>query len=577
MSELLKREASFTVLRVRLSETRDISSSTPPASSTGDTSVISTEAASAQSSPPAVMTSAPRVTCELEVTGNAHDRGLALPAGHATDLRADLSIARTVAQWNFAAAEVQLPVQFTDAVRFRDRPNLAGELMANFTRAAVATIFAEFKADALERYASTKNWLPSGKPMLPSTMMQQLKNLLPSLLGENDSLWLELADSAGYLSLLPWEEMLQSVTSAPTLRLSPHSLKALSPNRELSVVLCVTVPAREWLPSIDQLTALARSIRESLPARSKLHVFADDVCHDAFAAATKAISSDDQGRAIMLYDLPGSAPGNDAEKENPCDQPWMNWIMNSLSGCAVDIVHCFSPGLLFPDHPRLVISRDANARVVSGEASAAVRLLGYVTPLEHNDMLTSLGAWAAIFSAPLGGPESAQSRLGLRLFVDRLARLRPGVAVFHDFEADPKCESLAQTYKFMIGDSAIQPAKTTSVVIYCHPARATNVPAQTLPGSDELMKQYAKVEEKIQSAIEQPGPTPVWVAATQRIVEQAMSSIASVGAKEPDNAAVRGVVSALKHVDEMLAEQLLTSPALQSEATGAETEASHNG
>ena len=470
---LLKQEVSLTVLKVRLLEA--------PLSSAGDVAV---ETTTGQPSP-----SDPSVLCELEVTGNAEERGFAPAAAHPTTRSTsrrkrgtsrptyaeceDVSTvaSRIVAQWSFAAEEIQVPLQFTDAKQFRDKPSVAGEVIANFTRAAVGRIFSEFRADAFERFASIRSWLPSGKPTLPSAMARELNSLLPSLLQERDCLWLELAEPIGYLPLLPWEELLRSVTSAPILRLSPHSIKAVSPERELSAVLCVTVPSREWLPSVDHLTSLARAICQSLPERSTLHVFADDLCHALFAAANEKLGNDDdQGRHIKFWPLPIEQPGSGPENENRSEQPWMTWLTASLAGRAVDIVHCLCPGMLLPDHARLVIARDAAPPLLvsapsATEGAATGRALNYISPSEHSELLTTLGAWAAIFSAPAAGQWMVESRQGIRVFVDQFARARPGVAVFHDLEADPACEALAETYRFIIGDSSVPAATSSSVSV----------------------------------------------------------------------------------------------------------------
>jgi len=203
-----------------------------------------------------------------------------------------------------------------------------------------------------------------------------------------------------------------------------------------------------------------------------------------------------------------------------------------------------------------VIARDATtpqpsvSTPVVTEGAATGRALNYITPLEHSDLLTSLGAWAAIFSAPATGGWVVESRQGLRVFVDQFARVRPGVAAFHDLQADPACDALAKTYRFIIGDPSIPAATSSSVSVYCHPARATSAPAAPSSEHSDLMRQFAKVEEAIQSIAAASGPLPAWLASTQRIVEQAVARVADP--KELDSAAARGVASALKYVERLV-------------------------
>jgi hypothetical protein len=435
MRELLKREVSLTVLKVRL---LDASANSAPASSVDSTANQT-------------LTPNQRIFCELQVTGNAEERGLVAPTQatnrapsrrkrsssrptyEACETDTPSSLSRTLAQWSFTPEEIQLPVDYRAAVQFRDRPNVAAGWVADMARFAVSKFLSEMRADTLERFASAANWLPSGKPMLPMTMMRQLKTLLPEIL-QGDNLWLELAEPTGYLPLLPWEEMLRSVTPAPILRLSPHAVQALSPDRKLSVVLCLSVPSNTWTPTAEQLASLSRAVRGALPERSTVHVFADDLCHAPFVAAQKQMGVEDtQGRVIRLYDL----PDNMSAKEQR-DELWKAWIVRSLAGRAADIVHCVAPAMLFADHARLVLSLNPKSdeepeKNQSKAARAMGRPLSYVTPLEFCNSLTHLGAWAAVFSAPSRGSGLAQMRMGLRLLVDQIGRLRPGIIRVHDW------------------------------------------------------------------------------------------------------------------------------------------------
>jgi hypothetical protein len=565
MVELLKRQVSLTVLKVRLVHA---SAGTAP---TSGASVTANQA----------LTPNQRILCELQVTGNAEERGLVAPATQASNRApsrrkhssrhptyetcerdAPASPSRTLAQWNFAPEEMQLPVDYSAAARFQDNSNTAGVWLADAARFVVSKVLNETHGGILERFASSSRWLPNGKPTLPSTMLRQLQSLLPSIMRERDCLWLELAEPAGYLPLLPWEEMLRPVTAVPILRLSPHSVQALSPDHELAVLLCLTVPSEKWTPSIDHLASMATAIRRSLPTGSTIHVFADDTCHAPFAAAQDRLGSDDgERRAIKLYDSPLKS-GLDKEKSD--DRWWMTWITSSLKGRAIDIVHVLAPGLLFADNTRLVIARQPGPgeTLTRSDRTSAPRgiTLRYLLPLEFCDSLTVLGAWAAVCSAPARGSWLAESQLGLRLLVDQIARSRPGVAAFHDLAADPDCAGLAATYAFMIGDPSIAASTSPAISLYCHPARATAVPEPTSPSS-ELMQQYAKVKEALHATIARPGPLPAWVAATQRVVEHAMSRVAAAETADPDGPEMRGLAEALKYVEQMLAEQALSSAA----------------
>jgi hypothetical protein len=552
MTELIKQEASLAVLKVRLLDS------------------IASAAPASGSAPTANQTLTPnqRIFCELQVTGQAEERGFVAPTTELPNLAPSRSrrnanrpmpntpeantaniLSRTLAQWSFAPDEMQLPVDYDAVLRFRDKPNPVAGWLADAARFTVFKCLADFRADSLERFASGKYWLPSGKPMLPTTMTRQLQALLPSVLRDGDSLWLELAEPAGYLPLLPWEEMLRPVTRVPILRLSPHVVQALSPDRELSVVLCLSMPSSTWTPTPKQLASLMSAIRGALPEHSTLHVFADDVCQPLTGVARGQISTDDsKGRAIKLYDLP--RVGSD---KGPREESWKAWVAESLEGSAADILHTMMPARPYADQARLVISHDPWPSAECSKDSVVGRPLRYVTPLELSTALTQLGAWAAVFSTPTRGSWLAEARLGLRLLADQIGRLRPGVVAVHDFEADTDGKALAETYAFIIGQPSTPASTSPAVAVYCHPGRAAAVAPQPTSLSVDLAQQYLKVKETIQAVMARSGPTPAWVASTQRIVEQAMSR--AVGQEGRDDQAVTlGLVAALKAVEQILGE-----------------------
>jgi hypothetical protein len=563
MMELPNPEVSLTILKIRLLEAR---ANSAPASGT--------EPVANQT-----LTIKQRIFCELQVTGNAEDRGLLAPTSQtenqplsrrkrsssrptygANQEHVPTSLSRTLAQWSFLPEEMQLPVDYRAAMQFREKPGMMTGWLAYMARSVVSRFLSEMRADTLERMASAAEWLPSGKPMLPLKMMRQLQMLLPSILREGDSLWLQLDEPIGYLPLLPWEEMLRSATKAPILRLSPHPIQALSTNRELSVVLCLSVTCKKCTPTATQLAYLSTAIRRAIPKRSTVHVFADDLCFAPFLSIQNQVGVvDSEGRTIRLYDLPRTT-----SRDEQCHERWKGWVTKSLDGRAVDIVHCIAPGMLFANDARLVLSLDLKPESNSemkrtGASNSDGRPLNYITALELCASLTHLGAWAAVFSMPPWGSGLAQTRPGLRLLIDQIGRLRPGMVGFHDFEADSDCKALAETYEFMIGDPSIKASTSSSISLYCHPARAVAVASEPISLADDLKEQYLKVKETVQLAIERGGSMPVWIASIQRILEQAMSRAASRDAKD-NEAVMRGLASALKYVDQILADPSLSHP-----------------
>lgn len=549
MPHSIKRDVSLTVLKVRLLD--NDAASAPSARPDADNQALSARQ---------------RIFCELQVTGDAGARGMAAPTaegslpggtrrqgsprrrGFETDDSSVQSapLSRTVAQWSYEPAEMKVPVHYAETKQFSDRPGLVAGWLAQGARALVSMVLSDMRADSLERFAASSSWLPSGRAVLPAPMARQLRATLPSVMREGDCLWLEIAQPTGYLPLLPWEEMLRPVTDAPILRLSPHPLKASSSDRELSVALCITVPSATWVPQESEIAGLLAALRDALPAGSTVHVFADDLCESIVRSAiARGASTSASTTRIRRHPLPAaqdlaSAAGN----------AWRDWVVQSLGRQAVDILHCYACGLLFADQARLVLTREP----VAGEdaAGARPRLLRHASASDIAEALVALGAWAVVLSVPVRGPWASQSRLGLRLFADEIARLRAGAAALHDGEFDPDFAALRDTYRFIIGDPSVKASTSGAVAVYCHPARATPMAAALSSLPRELVAQYMGIAETI-DRLYGKAPLPLWVAAALRVAEQAVSRVASNTAPGGDDAVTRGIAAALGQVQAMIA------------------------
>src|SRR5688572_2851435 len=213
-ADVLKRDVSLTVLKVRLGD-GEIYGTPPPGGAPAQQEWTQQKTSCSKR----------RIHLELQVTGNAEERGFVSPtvtsSNRAPSRRRDGSNirpsytsldstmqaapSRTLAQWSLAPEEMHLPLHVRAAVDFREKTGLIREFVANAARAAVAALFTQMRADELERFAAATSWLPSGNPTLPSWMGRQLRALLPSVLQPGDCLWLEFAEPRGYLPLLPWE------------------------------------------------------------------------------------------------------------------------------------------------------------------------------------------------------------------------------------------------------------------------------------------------------------------------------------------------------------------------------------
>ena len=554
LAELVRQNLSLTVLKVRLQDVGTI-----PATA------VRAHRALARRAPSAADRTRLRVVCELQVTGNLEDRGLMPLASRSSDRAPSRrspnrryipdeeagvgAEQRTLARWVFTPEEVHLPVGAGAADHFREKPSWAGGWLTDVARYAASKVLSEMRLDTLERVTSSLSWLPSGPSTLPAMMTRQLHALLSSVMREGDSLWLELVEPVGYLPLLPWEEMLRPVTAAPILRLSPHALRGPLRNG-VSVALCVTVPSDGWAPTAEEMTTMVGKIRESLPVGSMLHVFADVVCRPAVAMAlstpSKGTSADVD---VTLYELPR------VSDQPPKDEDlWRTWVLESLAGRAVDIVHFVAAGMLFGDDSRLVLAREPVSRDTrEGGTPSQGRPLRYLTPFDLSETLTRLGAWASVFSTPTRGSWLPQSRLALRLIADHVGRLRPGVTVFHDLGADGWCQGLGETYRFMIRSVGGSASVNAGVAVYCHPERSNLAAVDAQSGSKELLEQFEKLQELWRVVSASGATLPAWVGATQRLVEQAVSKAAMEHPRALQDASVRGLIAAMKIIQHTFA------------------------
>ena len=290
MVEALKADASLTMFRVRLARP-------DPHSITG-TSDLQTTLAPDQ-----------LVICELEVTGDPRERALIPPdepsgptrAGHgsapgeSTDSALPKAPSRTVAQWVLSPNEIDLPVTLSEALQFSEH--------ASVTR-----------------------------PSFPKEMAQEIRKTAALLLHSGaDVLWVELVEPVGYLPLLPWEELLSPLVEVPVVRVSAHPIRALSPTRELTVVLGCSVSSSAWIPGLRPLRTLLRAIGKSLPVDSTVHVFADDLAHPRFKAALVDLNTKCTMILCPLPVRPDNPPRSTSDtsastEPQSWEHPWMEWI-----------------------------------------------------------------------------------------------------------------------------------------------------------------------------------------------------------------------------------------------------------
>jgi hypothetical protein len=343
---------------------------------------------------------------------------------------------------------------------------------------------------------------------------------------DEDALWLQMASPIGYLTALPWESMLR-----PAFRSWPVILRipdfTLAPQRgagPISIVLCASQPGGEPLDPQRLLAEIFRlRLDESWGVPATIHVFTDPRAYSFLRS--RFDSEPEWSSAVVLHD----PRETDREDVNS----WLAWLQREMSGTAVDLVHFLAHGYVADGQPALVMAESPTA--------PDDRLWGrLISPGQLAACLTQLGAWAFGLSAL---PRNS-SPLGLRMFADSVARLRPGPILYepgparsHDYGA---YEGLLFGGRPYVGDGAF---------LYVHP-RLTNVRGKP---------SYAE------SLVEQTlGPTrgfrplPTWATTTRRYLEQSAAQLfprqAEPGSAE-ESAIGQGVSNALRFVDEVIRER----------------------
>ena len=500
------------------------------------------------------------VVIEVQLTGDPSERRLASVYGDqfraqeaATSDEADLAAIGALTRVTISAAELGIPVDPLLAVRMQERSDTLVERGATALEGVVTKYLPEWRADALIRFARERSGFEP-KLTLPPAAVRQLSEALRSVLTDGEVLWLEFGETVGYLPLIPWEEALRSVTSAPVLRLTPHALEPIYSRHELSTALCCSVPSPEMLPTPRAMRDILLAIQQHLPPQSRVHVFADALARPLIEQLVPSLGADN---VVHLHPLPEVASrGGDIdaivgdELRRGREHPWVTWICKSLGGEAVDLVHWISPGV-FPDEG-VLLAADPAAYEATGDGA---RTLRFVPVPALAEFLNDVGAWGAIFSA--FGPR--QSTLGLRATTDRFARLRPGPAAMHDLTLDPASTALAELYGFLIKGGSASAPRAPGMLLYTHPARTGAAPRMPSAGPTEassttsLLDAYDRVASATGSVIDRTGPTPAWVASAQRIAEQSVSRVVSSSRPgEIDPVAAAGMTAALAALQRVL-------------------------
>ena len=529
-----------------------------------------------------------QVTLELSVVGDPAERGFgaipllpddaALPTGADERVGGQEPERKIVARWQTDALELGIPLDPAKVLEFRDllQPAVARvrEALARTAPGGRLSRLAGLASRAWEGLsaaggkvldgieAGDLDLLPRFRMSLPASVGGRLAQLCRQLLREGEPLWLEIMHPAGYLPLVSWEQLIQEQVKIPVLRLAYHPVQPTPPEGPLTVVLCVSATNKGQALAPSQLLEVIRQIQATLPAGSRVEVFAD-VLH--YFGLHRVLSGDGSDGVILheppkLELAPGvpadapqrPVPGEDGVRQ---EHPWVSWMVRSLNGRAVDIVHWISPGMLFPERGMLMVANHPAGHSSGRKRSSAIR---WVSADDIRSFLLSVGAWAAIASSPW----QRLSRMGLRLLADDLARSWTGLVALH--EPKPRANSgyVADLYRLICSSEVRTLPATRRLRVYCHPAvtgHAATCPELQL--DPEVERSWSRLQEA-EADLRRAGKVKVWVASTRRNLEQSISEHLVTKPSSPVEAAEqKGRQEAIAFISKIVAEDIAASAA----------------
>jgi hypothetical protein len=381
----------------------------------------------------------------------------------------------------------------------------------------------------------------------------------------DEPVWLQIDSSSPLLAIVPWERLLQPHLERPVLRLTSQVTSPFTRTGGFNVVLCASSPPalppsrNPGAPLAETVIRLARALLAPVEREPRsLHVFCDQASDPEWMANVEGAIREATGITAAIHDparLAASPVVREAVQSGAMPtltNPWLEWIRNGLGATSVDLLHFCSHGQLSPIEGTLALpTADGASFPVSASDLAS--------------FTTQTGAWSIGFTSP--APNYSAS--GLRMLFDQLIRRQPGIVYLHDLADDPDCVALAGTVDFLAADLRQElPEASPGIALVVSPDRI-GLDAETVldaAGVDQAasVSPHSNTRELIQSSEN----TPLWVAATQRFLEQTQAQILGEPRDTPEQrAAVAGLEEAVTRISTMLDEHAGHYLASQGSAT----------
>jgi hypothetical protein len=394
---------------------------------------------------------------------------------------------------------------------------------------------------------------PSKQPafIIPDYISSGLDYVLSKKGDSSAPIWLSLGSPFGFLPIVPWQALLQPLFRSPVLRLPYLSVKPFMPSESLDVIICIAAKTGSLDSIADQLGPKLAGLRRRLV---RLYIFSSGMMGELDKITQRFKSP---SLSICCYH-PESGPEYKPALDRTVrglENPWLIWMKSAMGEKSGDVAYFIVDGSLS--------DQQASLRFAPSPLKGVDPNWGrYVSAQELSVFLNQVGCWSVGFRAP----EDPWGSAALRLFQENLAQVRPGPIFLYDAAADANFAEFAAACGFLYGlkNSPLPVSRTIS--LFCHPSGTersfvANVLAylpfslankprlrETLSkalswnpklkqGLDILVNNDAVREllgsftlaSRTVTILQSKENTPVWLAAAQRVLEQALSRVIAAG------------------------------------------------
>lgn len=368
-------------------------------------------------------------------------------------------------------------------------------------------------------------------PRVLDTLTRAASDLGPSPMEPESALWLEFPSPRGFLYVVPWERLLAPVGRC-MFRLPNHLVRPQAPGAALEVAICASAPlAKAGFEPAPIMVDLATDYLERTGHDAKVHMFTDATWLDDL----RHLISAQPGMAdhVIVHDPAESEDLSTAPRTSSVSvnaevaNPWLKWIMQSMHGRRLDVVHFVSHGYLSGDLGAIALAR----RPTRNDDREMARFVGSI---EMTTFMSQVGAWGLMLS----GPPHNYCEAALRQLADAVAMVVPGVALTHDLTLDPTSEQLGMALQTMFDPGSPLDHPLSAMTCWVHPRfveTADDYPQELHLNADGSS---AFIPDSTREALS-AADTESWVASASRYLEmQQVKWIPDAVGETPDPAAV---------------------------------------